>query len=168
MVIADHKCSLHLWLDDEDRILYAESSGSVARTQWDQGWVNINILLGEYVAGFLKIRLTCFSVTSMGKLNISGRRPGVSELIALDIDSPGSDGLFGLRVIKKKGYVGATGNQLPDLVGFDVEIVDSSTLRFWLINQRPPVDKDKNSSTHRKLVQMQRLMYVNLSVGLRR
>lgn len=73
----------------------------------------------------------------MGQLNASGRRP--SELMALDIDSPGIDGLFGMRSIKPEGYVGATGDDTLDLLGFDVEKTDAG-LRFWLVNLRPPVD----------------------------
>lgn len=63
--------------------------------------------------------------------------------MALNIDSPGSDGLFGLRSIKPTSYDGATGDGTLDLVGFDVEVIDAATLRFWLINQRPPVDVDR-------------------------
>ena len=80
----------------------------------------------------------------MSRLNISGRRPGGSELMALNIDSPGEDGRFDMHNIKPVGYEGATGDGTLDLVGFDVQIVDTNTLRFWLINQRPPVDANKN------------------------
>lgn len=64
--------------------------------------------------------------------------------MALDIDSPGDDGLFNLRGIKPVGYVGATGagDKTLDFVGFDAHIVDSSTIHFYMINQRPPVDAD--------------------------
>jgi hypothetical protein len=81
----------------------------------------------------------------MSRLNVSGRRREGSELVALNIDTPGADGLFGLQTIQTKGYVGATGgkDKLLDLIGFDVEVIYDSTLRFWLINQRPPVDKNK-------------------------
>lgn len=48
-----------------------------------------------------------------------------------------------MRSIKPVGYEGATGDGTLDLLGFDVEIVDASTLRFWLINQRPPVDGNR-------------------------
>jgi hypothetical protein len=75
---------------------------------------------------------------SMGKLNVTGRRPSGSELLALDIDSDKE--LFGLRAIKPIGYTGAAGDKSLDFVGFDVEIVDSTTLRFYMVNQRPPVD----------------------------
>lgn len=84
------------------------------------------------------------TVDRMGHLNVSGRRPGGAEIVALDIDSPGEDGLFGLRSIKHVGYEGATGDGTLDLVGFDVKIVGPSTLQFFLVNQRPPVDAQKN------------------------
>jgi hypothetical protein len=80
----------------------------------------------------------------MSRFNISGRRPGGSELIALNIDSPGADGLFGLHSTKPVNYEGAVGDGTLDLVGFDVEVVDPETLRFWLINQRPPVDENRD------------------------
>ena len=57
----------------------------------------------------------------MSRLNISGRRPGGSELMALNIDSPGEDGRFDMHNIKPVGYEGATGDGTLDLVGFDVE-----------------------------------------------
>lgn len=75
----------------------------------------------------------------MGQLNESGRQP--SELMALNIDSPGTDGLFGMRNIKPEGYRGATGDDTLDLLGFDVEKTDAG-LRFWLVNLRPPVDEN--------------------------
>lgn len=77
----------------------------------------------------------------MSKLNVSGRRPGGDYVSVLDIDEPGADGLFGVRQLKRRGYVGATGDGSLDLHGFDVEVVDGgSRLRFWMINHRPPVD----------------------------
>lgn len=87
----------------------------------------------------------------MSRLNISGRRPGGSELMALNIDSPGEDGLFGLHSITPIGYDGASGDGTLDLVGFDVEVVDQTALRFWLINQRPPVDENRNYLDARKI-----------------
>lgn len=79
----------------------------------------------------------------MLKLNVSGRRPHGSELIALDIDSPDKNGLFPMRTIKPVGYVGATGNAVLDIVGFDAEIVSPSTIHFYFTNGRPPVGADK-------------------------
>jgi hypothetical protein len=79
----------------------------------------------------------------MSRLNISGRRPGGSKLMALNIDSPGQDGLYGAHSIETANYEGATGDGTLDLVGFDAEIVNPTTLRFWLINQRPPVDENR-------------------------
>ncbi|RDL37023.1 uncharacterized protein BP5553_04456 [Venustampulla echinocandica] len=79
------------------------------------------------------------------------RRPCWSELMALNIDSPGEDSFFGMHSIKPVGYGGATGDGTLDLVGFDVEIVDERTLRFWLINQRPPVDANKKYLDPKKI-----------------
>ncbi|KAF2193273.1 calcium-dependent phosphotriesterase [Zopfia rhizophila CBS 207.26] len=105
-----------IWLDDEARVLYAACTGTRHRMEWNQ---------------------------AMGKLNVSGRRPGGSELIALDIDSPGKDGLFGMRGIKPVGYDGAAGDGALDLVGFDAEVIDLSNIHFYLVNQRPPVDAER-------------------------
>lgn len=65
-------------------------------------------------------------------------------MIALDIDKPGSDGLFGLRAIETVGYVGAQGDEALDLHGMDAEVIDDETLHFYLVNHRPPVDANKN------------------------
>ncbi|KAF2789233.1 calcium-dependent phosphotriesterase [Melanomma pulvis-pyrius CBS 109.77] len=107
-----------IWLDDEARVLYAACTGIGHRMAWN---------------------------AAMNRLNVSGRRPGGSELMALDIDSPGADGLFGMRSIQPAGYFGATGagDETLDLVGFDVEVIDASTIQFYLINQRPPVDVER-------------------------
>jgi hypothetical protein len=81
----------------------------------------------------------------MENVNVTGRRPGGSELIALDIDEPSQDGLYNLRSIKPIGhYKGATGNADLDLLGFDAQILDDNTIRLYLINQRPPVDASDN------------------------
>jgi hypothetical protein len=106
-----------LWLDEQDRVLYLACAGTESRIQWNPA-----------IASF----------------NLSGRRPGGSELIALNIDSPGTDGLFGLHGIKPVGYNGATGDGSLDLLGFDVQSVDAATLRFWFVNHRPAVDANKN------------------------
>lgn len=65
-------------------------------------------------------------------------------MIALDVDQPGPDGAFNPRLIKPIGYIGAAGYASLDLLGFDVEVVDSSTLRFYFVNDRPPVDYRNN------------------------
>ncbi|KAE9372007.1 calcium-dependent phosphotriesterase [Stipitochalara longipes BDJ] len=106
-----------LWLDEQERVLYLACAGTESRIQWNPA-----------IASF----------------NISGRRPGGSELMALNIDAPGTDGLFGMHSIKSVGYDGATGDRTLDLLGFDVENVDAATLRFWFVNHRPPVDANKN------------------------
>lgn len=78
----------------------------------------------------------------MGKLNISGRRPEGSELMALYIDEPQTDKIFKMHKITPRRYEGATGDGTLDLIGFDVDASDTSKLKFWLINQRPPVGVD--------------------------
>ncbi|KAH8723715.1 serum paraoxonase/arylesterase-like protein [Phaeosphaeriaceae sp. PMI808] len=107
-----------LWLDNQARTLYAGCAGtSPGRLEWNQ---------------------------AIGKYNASGRRPGGSELIALDIDEPGVDGLFNLRSIKPVGYAGANGDASLDLVGFDAEILDGDTINFYLVNHRPPIGPFNN------------------------
>ena len=81
---------------------------------------------------------------SVNKVNATGRRPGGSELIKLDIDQPGDDGLFNLRAIKPLGYTGATGDNSLDLLGLDAQILDADTVHFYFVNQRPPVDAAQN------------------------
>jgi hypothetical protein len=83
-------------------------------------------------------------LSRMKNVNGNGRRPGGSELIALDIDDPGVDGLFNMRFIKPIGYRGVTGNSDLDLLGFDVQVLDDNTMRFYFVNQRPPVGAFNN------------------------
>jgi hypothetical protein len=78
------------------------------------------------------------------KLNATGRRSEGSELVALDIDEPGPDGLFNLRVIKPIGYAGAKGDDTLDLLGFDAEILDGDTINFYFVNERPPIGPFNN------------------------
>ena len=78
----------------------------------------------------------------MDKLNVTGRPFGASELIALDVDSPGDDGLFGMRSIKTEGYVGPAGDHALDFNGFDAEVLASGVTRFYFTNLRPPVDEE--------------------------
>lgn len=106
-----------LWLDNEARTLYAACAGTEGRLAWNQ---------------------------AIKKLNATGRRPGGSELIALDIDYPGHDGLFNLRGIKPAGYAGATGDDTLDLLGFDAQILDGDTIQFYFVNQRPPIGAFNN------------------------
>jgi len=99
--------------------------------------------LGVSISFFIALQNE-LTTRRLSKLNQSSRRPGGSELIALDIDAPGADGLFNLRAIKPVDYVGATGDASLDLLGFDAEIVDTATVHFYLVNQRPPVDYQFN------------------------
>ncbi|KAF1945207.1 serum paraoxonase/arylesteras-like protein [Clathrospora elynae] len=106
-----------IWLDNEGRTLYAACAGTESRLAWNQ---------------------------AMKKLNVTGRRPGGSELLALDIDDPGVDGLFNLRAIKPAGYAGAIGDDTLDLLGFDAQILDGNTIQFYFVNERPPIGAFNN------------------------
>jgi hypothetical protein len=68
--------------------------------------------------------------------------------MAISIDEARKDGLFKMHQIRPTGYGSKPGDGSLDLVTFDVEEVDSSTIRFWLLNQRPLHDArgkiDKN------------------------
>lgn len=75
-------------------------------------------------------------------LRLNSSRPGGDHISVLKIDEPGEDGLFGLHVFKPVGYKDRTSSaEFLDLHGFDVEALDDSRLRFWMINHRPPVDE---------------------------
>lgn len=69
-------------------------------------------------------------------------KTGRRSYSVLKIDEPGEDGLFGLHILKTVGYKGLTSSaETLDLHGFDVEALDDSRLRFWMVNHRPPVDE---------------------------
>ena len=101
-----------MYLDQEHRLLYAGCAPVSGRMAW---------------------------TPSMTLLD-SSRRTGQDHVAVLDIDNPGTDGLFGLRELTLSGYTGAAGTQEVDLHGFDVEVVDADTLRFYMVNHRPPMD----------------------------
>jgi hypothetical protein len=63
----------------------------------------------------------------------------------LNIDRLDSDGLYGLHELQITGnYRSPTGGKDIDLNGFDVEVLSSSRLRFWMVNNRPAVDQEGN------------------------
>lgn len=83
-------------------------------------------------------------------LRLNSSRPGGDHISVLRIDEPGEDGLFGLHILKPVGYKGLTSSETLDLHGFDVEALDDSRLRFWIVNHRPPVDeKNKVLDAHK-------------------
>lgn len=96
-----------IWLDGQGRKLYAACTSIDSRMGWSPGG---------------------------NKYNISARSR-TDHISVLDIDQPGSDGLYGLRQLKVGGF-----QDDLDLVGFDVRKIDGR-LRFWLINHRPPIDQ---------------------------
>ncbi|KAF2020276.1 hypothetical protein BU24DRAFT_459870 [Aaosphaeria arxii CBS 175.79] len=113
-----------MWLDERNRILYAACTGVEARREWNP---------------------------SLSKFNVSGRRPTGSQLMAIYIDKPGKNGKFKMHRIQPTKYGSGRGEGHLDLAGFDVEVIDSSTVRFWLLNQRPPRDTGGNLLDARKL-----------------
>lgn len=75
-------------------------------------------------------------------LRLNSSRRGGDHISVLEIDEPGEDGLFGLHILKPVGYKGLTSSAITlDLHGFDVEALDDTRLRFWIVNHRPPVDE---------------------------
>ena len=56
-------------------------------------------------------------------------RTGRGHIAALSIDTPGSNGLYGVRSLSFTGAVSSI-----DVLGFDVERLANGRLRFWLLN----------------------------------
>lgn len=77
---------------------------------------------------------------SLLRMNASGRASGGDYVSMLHIDEPGDDGLFGLSQLKPIGSEFGTKKEILGLHGFDVESMNESKLKFWLINHRAPVD----------------------------
>lgn len=97
----------HIWLDHGGRKLYAACASVESRRGWSPAGNSFNL----------------------------SARSRTDHIAVLDIDNPGSDGLYGLRELEIRGdYPGDL-----DVHGFDARRVGNS-LRFWLINHRPPID----------------------------
>ncbi|KAH6629339.1 hypothetical protein C7974DRAFT_184833 [Boeremia exigua] len=99
-----------LWLDDIERVLYAACAGTKSRMAWSP---------------------------VISRLDASGRRPTGSELIAIDIDSFGTNRFFSHRSIVPQGSFGARGDAVLDTVGFTGESIDASTIHFYFPNVPP-------------------------------
>ncbi|KAF7590354.1 hypothetical protein BBP40_002957 [Aspergillus hancockii] len=96
-----------IWLDEDGRKLYAACTSVASRRGWSPGGNSYDVLA----------------------------RTRTDHIAVLDVDHPGSDGLYGLHTLEVgDGYQGDL-----DLHGFDVRDFGEK-LRFWLINHRPPVD----------------------------
>ena len=80
----------------------------------------------------------------MNRFNISGRRPGGDYVSVLNIDRPDDVGIYQLEPI---AYLAGSGNRELYLHGFDVEIVNETQLRFWMINHQPPAEEEDNGRT---------------------
>jgi hypothetical protein len=53
--------------------------------------------------------------------------------------------MYGLHKLEITGnYHSSIGGKDIDLNGFDVEVLPNSRLRFWMVNNRPPVDEAGN------------------------
>ena len=102
-----------MWIDHEKRVLYAACAPSVGRIRW---------------------------TPSMSALNESGRSQK-DHVLMLDLDHPGTDGKFNMKELPFSGYSGPAGATTIDTHGFSVDILDDNTLRFLMINHRPPTDE---------------------------
>ncbi|ESZ95425.1 hypothetical protein SBOR_4166 [Sclerotinia borealis F-4128] len=106
-----------LFLDHEDRTLYAACSTVESRRGWSPG----------------------------GDLYNVSKRTLKDHVSVLNIDEPEDDGLYGLYQLEiTGGYKGVDSHNSLDVHGFDVEYMPDSRLRFWMINHRPPVDESGN------------------------
>ncbi|MCJ1469947.1 hypothetical protein MMC07_008592 [Pseudocyphellaria aurata] len=103
-----------LWLDEQERTLYAACGSSASRMNW---------------------------LPATSCLNASGRALDGDYVSVLHIDEPGDDGLFGLSQLKPIGGDFAK-KEILGLHGFDVDVMSDSKLKLWLINHRAPVDVD--------------------------
>ncbi|XMA16435.1 hypothetical protein WAI453_009226 [Rhynchosporium graminicola] len=100
-------------LDEEGRTLFAACSFVRSRRGWSPG--------GD-------------------KLDISARDFN-DHVSVLNIDHPGSDGLYGLQKLEIIGnYVSASGGKEMDVHGIAMEVISPTRLRFWLNNHRPSTD----------------------------
>ena len=111
--------------------------------------LHVAALLPESSGTHREIPLQCSNATSVlknvrsvTKVNLTGRRPGGDYVSVLNIDEPGSDGLYGLHQMDVVGFNGPTPADGLELHGFDVEVVSDSKLNFWMINHRAPIDEN--------------------------
>lgn len=65
-------------------------------------------------------------------------------MTVLNIDEPGDDWLFGVQRLTRGNYKGPMGDGSLDMVGFATENLGRDLLRFYIINNAPPVDADFN------------------------
>ncbi|KAI9163790.1 calcium-dependent phosphotriesterase [Paramyrothecium foliicola] len=96
-----------LWIDDAGRKLYATCSSVETRSGWNPGANMFN----------------------------HSTRTGTDHITVLDIDQPGSDGLFGVRQLE----VSDSFHGDLDLLGMEARNSDGH-LRFWLVNHRLPLN----------------------------
>ena len=75
-------------------------------------------------------------------MNISARRPSGTEFLALSIDKSLENGSYPVIKIDLADYVSNSGDSAVDFLGFDAEIINETTVHFYFVNQRPPVDAE--------------------------
>lgn len=63
-------------------------------------------------------------------------------MTVLNIDEPGDDGLFGVQRLSRGDYRGPMGDGSLDMVGIATEDLGGDLLRFYIINNAPPVDEN--------------------------
>jgi hypothetical protein len=88
---------------------------------------------------------------SGNKHNAPGRSL-TDHVSVLKIDEPGKDGFYGLHQLEVTGnYGSANGGKNLAVVGFDIEVVGKDRLRFWMVNNQPPVDGEGKALDATKL-----------------
>lgn len=67
------------------------------------------------------------------KYNASGRDLK-DHISVLNIDTPGTDGLYGLRTLQITGtYQSSIGGKEIDVHGIDFEVLSPTRLHFWMV-----------------------------------
>ncbi|KIV79805.1 hypothetical protein PV11_07350 [Exophiala sideris] len=101
-----------MWLDEKSRTLYLACSDPVARRDW---------------------------MPNIHRLNASGRALN-DHIVAMDIDSPRSEGGYTYRVLETQGFSGIHGDRRIHVVGMTGSVCEDGETQLWLINARPSVD----------------------------
>jgi hypothetical protein len=117
----------------------------VLRLRAEEGGV-----LGKFHA--ISTKKNCADDESRGNKYDLSARDLKDHISVLDIDHPGSDGLYGLRTLKITGdYRSSTGGKEIDVHGIDIESISPTRLRFWMVNHRPAIDSDGNQLDPKKV-----------------
>ncbi|KAI1629242.1 hypothetical protein EDD37DRAFT_616461 [Exophiala viscosa] len=101
-----------MWLDEKSRTLYLACSDPVARRDW---------------------------MPNIHRMNASGRALN-DHIVAMDIDSPSSEGGYTYRVLETPDFSGVHGDGRIHVVGMTGSVSEDGENQLWLINARPSVD----------------------------